>query len=47
MSWHALFYVEAGEAVPVVLYGLFAPAVRSHGKLTQVTAEGTPLFHQK
>ena len=40
MSWRILFYIEAGVAVPVVLFCLLAPAVRLRGKLTQVQPEG-------
>ncbi|CAK0783469.1 hypothetical protein CVIRNUC_006668 [Coccomyxa viridis] len=40
MSWRVLFYIEAGVAVPVVLFCLLAPAVRLRGKLTQVQPEG-------
>ena len=40
MSWRVLFYIEAGVAVPVVLFCILAPAVRLRGKLTQVQPEG-------
>ena len=32
MSWRVLFYIEAGVAVPVVLFCLLAPAVRHAGQ---------------
>ena len=40
LSWRVLFYIEAGVAVPVVLFCLLAPAVRLRGKLTQVQSGG-------
>ena len=42
LNWRILFYIEAGVAVPVVLFCLLAPAVRLRGKLTQVSPEGRP-----
>ena len=44
LNWRILFYIEAGVAVPVVLFCLLAPAVRLRGKLTQVSPEGRPYF---
>ena len=44
LSWRILFYIEAGVAVPVVLFCLLAPAVRLRGKLTQVNPEGRLTF---
>ena len=44
LNWRILFYIEAGVAVPVVLFCLLAPAVRLRGKLTQVSPEGRPTF---
>lgn len=44
LSWRVLFYIEAGVAVPVVLFCLLAPAVQLRGKLTQVSPEGRPSF---
>ena len=40
MSWRVLFYIEAGVAVPVVLFCLLAPAVRLRGKRMHVQPEG-------
>ena len=42
LNWRILFYIEAGVAVPVVLFCLLAPAVRLRGKLAQVHPEGAP-----
>ena len=45
MSWRILFYIEAGVAVPIILFCLLAPAVRLRGKLTQVSPEGGSTCH--
>lgn len=45
MSWRILFYIEAGVAVPIILFCLLAPAVRLRGKLTQVSPEGGSTRH--
>lgn len=38
ISWRILFYIEAAMALPVVLFCLFAPAVRLRGKAEELAA---------
>jgi hypothetical protein len=38
ISWRICFFIEAGVALPVVLFCLFAPAVRLRGKADAAAA---------